>query len=671
LKPGNASAKFSDLRHAFDSYNIQRVYNASSNFNDDEQSLFSAVPVLLFFNFNDVEGLECPKDAICGISSWEPKESHMAGFNRFFQGVELVKSEAEPAIISLMLVGSLGTVGQTEKSDFDYVVIVDKSRLSESCLESFQKKLSSIEDWAMREHGLEVHFFISDLVEFRENRFGETDRENVGTALGRLFKDEFYRTAIFIAGKRPLWWIVPPGLLEEKYSEFVDRVMVHLGREAENYVDLGYILKAEPQEFFGGALWQMNKAIGSPFKSVLKMGLLECYLLEPEKGLLCDELKKEILKSGESTGDIDPYRMMFERVVRYYQKNGMKKEVQLMCGAFLLKLGFTPEKADLFFKGDVIPKTGRERIITELLAEWKWSSAVSKAMSEDFGLAVDRSYQALGAVNRYFLDTYIRLANWLKEHSSEAVNISKTDMAVLGRKLFTYFEKRPGKISFMYPGAKPSTPPSHITLVAETGSSGERVWSLYNFQMLNAVESTYKNISKPIAQFGSLIGMLAWMAINGIWNPDTRLNFFGKVPLYSFADVSQILAGMYRFFVSDAQPEPERKDYIADKYHIKVFVVPNFGYGKIEGEMKRVDLVLLDSWGEYTYRRLKPREAYREINEMKTTTQTIGRKFSMHITVPDSQNDPMMKSEIERGVDMAEKISRSEHKKSGKARLDL
>ena len=46
------------------------------------------------------------------------------------------------------------------------------------------------------------------------NDFGgsEEDVDSSGSAQGKLLKEEFYRTAVFIAGHVPLWWVVPVGV---------------------------------------------------------------------------------------------------------------------------------------------------------------------------------------------------------------------------------------------------------------------------------------------------------------------------------------------------------------------------------------------------------------------------------------------------------------------------
>ena len=69
-----------------------------------------------------------------------------------------------------------------------------------------------------------------------------------------------------------------------------------LGAEAGTCIDFGHLEAIPPEEYFGASLWQIVKAIKSPFKSIMKFALLERYVDESQRGgLLCDRLKEQLL----------------------------------------------------------------------------------------------------------------------------------------------------------------------------------------------------------------------------------------------------------------------------------------------------------------------------------------------------------------------------------------
>jgi adenylate cyclase class 1 len=88
----------------------------------------------------------------------------------------------ERLIKSLMLMGSIGTIAQSKGSDFDYWVCVDGSRYTPGSINLLQKKLNLIEQWADTQHGMEVHFFISQIDKVCANDFGVADGESYGSS---------------------------------------------------------------------------------------------------------------------------------------------------------------------------------------------------------------------------------------------------------------------------------------------------------------------------------------------------------------------------------------------------------------------------------------------------------------------------------------------------------
>ena len=77
---------------------------------------------------------------------------------------------------------------------------MDGDKLNEASLAAMQRKLNTVEDWAMSCYDIEVHFFLSDIEKVRNNDFGVAEGESAGSAQAVFLKSEFYTTI--------LWWRV-------------------------------------------------------------------------------------------------------------------------------------------------------------------------------------------------------------------------------------------------------------------------------------------------------------------------------------------------------------------------------------------------------------------------------------------------------------------------------
>ena len=62
-----------------------------------------------------------------------------------------------------------------------------------------------------------------DDVSFRDQEHQQLSNENAGSSQHHLLLDEFYRTGLLVAGRYPVWWLVPAEY-EKHYDEYVDKL---------------------------------------------------------------------------------------------------------------------------------------------------------------------------------------------------------------------------------------------------------------------------------------------------------------------------------------------------------------------------------------------------------------------------------------------------------------
>ena len=87
--------------------------------------------------------------------------------------------------------------------------------------------------------------------------------ESCGSAQHLLLLDEFYRSAMLIAGKRLLWYLVPSEY-DDHYDDYVNGLFAHGKLSQDDWLDLGGFNRIPAEEYFGSALWQLYKGIDSP-----------------------------------------------------------------------------------------------------------------------------------------------------------------------------------------------------------------------------------------------------------------------------------------------------------------------------------------------------------------------------------------------------------------------
>ncbi len=143
---------------------------------------------------------------------------------------------------------------------------------------------------------------------------------------------------LFVCGKIPFWWVLPSGITEDLYHSYWRQLAIQAPLDFIDFLDLGFLKEISKTEFLGNALWQLSKGIKDPFKSLLKMGMMEMYLSKYFRGpLICDVLKQRVLDGTKNLMKIDPYLLMVEMVLEFYALHNHKETAELLRKAFYLK----------------------------------------------------------------------------------------------------------------------------------------------------------------------------------------------------------------------------------------------------------------------------------------------------------------------------------------------
>jgi len=603
-----------DLKKKIDrflAYNQGRKLKAVTFKETKAAFLFKIIPFLLHVNHPEMPGYvddpQCPR----GIHRFQPDKTLTRElYQRYFpHGPSLTAVLAEtgdagPAIHSLKTIGSIGTVAQTEKSDCDYWVSVHHNELGGG-MGLLEQKCRGIEEWAASQ-GYEVHFFLMDITQTRENSFeSRAEDESAGSSLKLLLKDELFRTHIVVAGKVPLWWLIPPGLTDDEYRAFVADLPVRHKLNLNNFIDLGYISDIPKAEIFGACLWQMNKALDSPFKSVIKFAYLEL-LLASEKDaairLFSDTIKCLVTYPERLAADqalelenIDPYLLLAREIVAFYQhEKTQKKRDQFIRVCFFLKSleGMASEKQSS-------RHDKRLKSITELMEDWD-------LLPDDRGHYLNYQHWSykelveLGArIHNYLINTYKRLRWYFRKFDREktGLTITEHDIAVLGRKLFTFHHKKEGKVEYIHTISRQRMAMDDITLhVARL--RGEDVF--FAFQGEHDSHTIKDNTNRLIKREPHLIRLLTWLMINGILTSRTNLHLTKNYLPVDLSDIQELTAKMIATFPAINFSHISSEQLLAPEVITQALAVINFAKEPVRGNPNiKSTIIMVNSYGEY------------------------------------------------------------------------
>lgn len=596
--------------------NARRLEMSDGAMGSDRVAFVRLLPLLLHSDaFERANGFE--EIIPCTVEGFVPTLSQLALLKKHFPEARIQNRSASSGlrVIGLYTIGSIGTLAQAERSDLDCWVCVDGDAPSRGWL---KQKLERLETWAMEKFGLETHFFLMTVTDVRENRFGLSDEESSGSAQALLLKDEFYRTCLRLAGRVPVWWIMPPGINDAEYRARLPQALRFPLLEPNRSVDLGPLETIPRGEFFGACLWQIVKAIKSPFKSIMKFALLECYARsEAKKGrmLLCEALKESLLLGSTSAKEVDPYLLLFERVRRYYKELGNHEALYLLREAFMQR--FAVER-DLSSAPPAVHEGFDE--VHALLPKTE-DHAESKALLDPSAWSFSKSSRMGALISKFLTDSYGRIRDSLDSGDERAASrITPEDMTKLGRRIMAMFARREQKVELLpffklakrafrelgftaqkTPGRKPKW------IIKGKPYSGGDTWE------------TLRISDDPATLF-------VWLVVNGLFTEKLPLHGDATIAPFSHEDVVGVLRALKTFFPkSGFQVGPE--EFLEEETVSRVFFICNLTAARDAKELKEVWTVYQNNWGEiFCVADLKPDQTLR-----RSASQYLAQKLDKRI----------------------------------------
>jgi len=250
------------------------------------------------------------KHTPAGIPQYNPSKKALEGVKKISKSfVYRRRALRRCDVHSLFLMGSVGTIAQSSKSDFDVWVCHDPE-LTDNQLSELRAKCNAIEKWS-ETIDLEVHFFLMNAEKFKRGEVHELSSESSGSTQHHLLLEEFYRTSLLVAGRYPIWWLIPPEQ-EKNYDELAHELTYKRFIPKNEIIDFGGLSQIPAEEFFGAALWQVYKGIDSPYKSVLKILLMETYAsVYPNSELLSLQYKTMVFDGVIDLSQLDPYIVLY------------------------------------------------------------------------------------------------------------------------------------------------------------------------------------------------------------------------------------------------------------------------------------------------------------------------------------------------------------------------
>jgi adenylate cyclase class 1 len=498
------------IRQRFQRLHRERLLRIREELRQSQREFLDLLPLLFHINHPMLPGF-VNSETPTGIPDFSPNRLALDAAKKLSRSFAYKKRAQRLYLIQgVYLMGSTGTIGQSSSSDFDLWLCHEPS-LDQIQRQHLQQKIALIEKSAA-ELNLELHIFLIDPVRFRQGQKSKLSRESAGSTQHSLLLEEFYRSAVLLAGRYPLWWLVPPEY-EEVYQEYADSLLFHRFVKRSDVLDLGGLDNVPAQEFFGAALWQLYKGIDSPYKSILKIFLMEAYSRDyPSPRWLAQQAKQAIYNGEKDIDKLDAYILLYKRVEEYLKQRSDETRLELARRCLYFKVGE-------YLSQTRRPENWRIQAMLELTRQWGWGQTQLQILDTRSSWKIDQVIQERNALVAVLTRSYRLLTDFARKYAQTSP-IDPLELNLLGRKLYTALDHRPGKIDHINPGISRDLSEPHLSLHHRPTRDGNLAWMLYRDQ-LNEEALTQQ---RPVKISTNLVEIVLWSHVNQVWGSETLIS---------------------------------------------------------------------------------------------------------------------------------------------------
>lgn len=563
-----------------------RLERARSLLSPRQQLFLDFLPLLFHCNHPSLPGFNSIESP-CGISRYSPNDELLQRVRRHLSSsFQITNSVNEGAIEALYLMGSVGSIAHARSSDID-VWVCHHPNLTLTQRHLLREKAETVSRYADAALGLDVHFFLMCADEFRAGERKALSAEDCGSTQHFLLLDEFYRSAIALAGRHPLWWFISPDAPD--YDEAKLQLLRRHKHLRETTLDFGNVHRIPPGEYVGAGIWQLFKAISSPHKSLIKLLLIEMYARHhPDNQPISQQIKRTLHLPVCEPAAHDPYLLIYQRLESYLTERGESTRLELLRRALYfkteVKLSLLPDAANW-----------REQALRNMTENWGWSHDHLRNLDMRDLWKVRRARDEHRSLVRELTGSYRFLQEFAGNNAADQL-ISSQEMTVLGRKLFSAFERQPDKIEWINHEVAGELAEKHLSFCYLGKSDPARSsWAL----IAGTAGLNHWHRKTPLRDGNSLPTLLCWCLCNGLVNNDTQLHLVSDHPHHHRGKLESLTQTLRQYLPSGSYASQAAQHFRFESPQQTETLICIVGSQTLDApNIRHIDLITINSWGE-------------------------------------------------------------------------
>jgi len=275
-----------DAKQAFLNWNKKSLDNLIEQYEPEQQPALKVLPLLFQTNDRLLPGYN-GADTPAGIYGYKP-EKKVVDAAKQFHGKFLYQQDT---VLKNTIIESVFL----QKSVLDNKLslwVVHITKLKSDQIEELRRKLERIIIW-LKSRNLDV-----------DGQLLSTSRLSKKSKPQAQFLDNFYLESLLLAGKYPVWWLVPPEK-ESDYTAFVEKIKKARFVNEDEFIDIGNISKLTHDDFIRLSIQFAQTVHQQPEISYLKLLLIKIKQYSwPETSGVSWQLKQKIYSGQKNIEEL-------------------------------------------------------------------------------------------------------------------------------------------------------------------------------------------------------------------------------------------------------------------------------------------------------------------------------------------------------------------------------
>ena len=290
----------------------------------------------------------------------------------------------------------------------------------------------------------------------------------------------------------------------------------------------------------------------------------------PQPLWLAQQAKAAIYQGVTDLDELDAYILLYRRVEAYLIDIEDSDRLDLARRSFYFKVGERLSQ-----------HTGllhwRRAAMFELVRRWGWGQAELQMLDSRSTWKIDRVIKERNLLVGVLSRSYRLLTDFARSYAHQS-RIDPMELNLLGRKLHTALDHRPGKIDYINPGISQDLAESRLSLHRRPSRDGVPAWMLYR-GMVDEEQATQQ---RPIKITEHLIEMVLWSHVNQVWDRYTLVFLYPEEGPVSRNELQELYRSLVALFPLQTMQSADMKALSRPAMAVRVALFINVGTDPLE-----------------------------------------------------------------------------------------